>query len=101
MTQQELFDNHAGFNRFTEAYIICKKQIGARRSKSTPQWFKLVRLKIGARAERGLESFCVGVCHRSPSHGINERTQPIRIIERIDVNEIGQSLIRKHRLSDL
>lgn len=101
MPQQQLLHHHAGLDGLTQTNIIGQQQIGTWSGKCTAQRLELIWLEIRTRTERCLKFLRIGAGDRAPTHRVHKRTQTIRIIKGIGIDDVGKPLVRKNGLAYL
>ena len=101
MTQQQFLDHQTGLDGLTQADVVGKQKVGARRRKRTAQRLHLVSLKLGTHAKRRLERPVVGARDSTPTHGVHKSAQRIGIVKRLGTHHLGQASFGKDGLSNL
>jgi hypothetical protein len=85
MAQQQLLHHQPGLDRLAQADIVGDQQVGARQRQGPHHRVELVVLDGDAAAERRLQRAGVGAGDRAPADRVEERIQPLRVIEPLRV----------------
>ena len=80
MPQQQLLNDQTGFDGFAEADVIGDEQIDASHVDGAHQGIELEVLDADAATERSLEKSPIGIGSSTPSHGIEERVERVRVV---------------------
>ena len=80
MPQQQLLNDQTGFDGFAEADVIGDEQIDASHVDGAHQRVELEVLDADAATEWSLEKSTIGIGGGTPSHGIEERVERVRVV---------------------
>jgi hypothetical protein len=90
VAEEELLDDEPGLDGLAEPDVVSEEEVGPRLAQGTAERFQLVRLDVGAAAERCLYDLGVGRRDCAPAEGVDEGCQAGWGVE-----PLGVELVRK------